>query len=48
MITILLQIPASINSSFTVCAILKIDLSSIPSYAYPLVILSISMDTSAR
>ncbi|KAK5657311.1 hypothetical protein OQA88_3375 [Cercophora sp. LCS_1] len=48
MVTILLQITASIVSSFTVCAILKIDLSRVPSYAYPLVILSISMENSLR
>ncbi|KAK0643092.1 sterol-sensing domain of SREBP cleavage-activation-domain-containing protein [Cercophora newfieldiana] len=48
MVTIICQIAASIVSSFTVCAIFKIDLSRIPSYAYPLVILSISMENSLR
>ncbi|KAM7217825.1 Sterol-sensing domain of SREBP cleavage-activation domain containing protein [Rhypophila decipiens] len=48
MITILAQIVASIGSSFTVCAIFKIDLSRVPSYAYPLVVLAISMENSLR
>ncbi|KAK4153121.1 sterol regulatory element-binding protein cleavage-activating protein [Chaetomidium leptoderma] len=48
MITILAQIAASIVSSFTVCAIFKIDLSRVPHYAYPLVILAISMENSFR
>ncbi|KAH8891361.1 hypothetical protein GQ53DRAFT_782051 [Thozetella sp. PMI_491] len=45
---VLLQIAASIGSSFTVCAIFKLDLSKIPSYAYPLVVLTISMENSFR
>ncbi len=48
MVTILTQITASIVSSFTVCAIFDIDLSRIPHYAYPLVILAISMENSFR
>ncbi|KAL2260456.1 hypothetical protein VTK26DRAFT_5525 [Humicola hyalothermophila] len=48
MITILAQIAASILSSFTVCAILKVDLSRVPYYAYPLVVLAISMENSFR
>ncbi|KAL2023936.1 hypothetical protein VTK56DRAFT_713 [Thermocarpiscus australiensis] len=48
MVTILAQITASIVSSFTVCAIFKIDLSRIPYYAYPLVVLAISMENSFR
>lgn len=48
MITILAQIVASIGSSFTVCAVFKIDLSRVPSYAYPLVVLAISMENSLR
>lgn len=48
MVTIVLQIAASIVSSFTVCAIFKIDLSRIPYYAYPLVVLAISMENSLR
>lgn len=48
MVTIMAQIAASIVSSFTVCAIFKIDLSRVPHYAYPLVILAISMENSFR
>ncbi|KAK4250235.1 sterol-sensing domain of SREBP cleavage-activation-domain-containing protein [Corynascus novoguineensis] len=48
MVTILVQIVASIVSSFTVCAIFKIDLSRVPHYAYPLVILAISIENSFR
>ncbi|KAL0466992.1 sterol-sensing domain of SREBP cleavage-activation domain-containing protein [Neurospora intermedia] len=48
MATILAQIAASIGSSFTICAIFKIDLSRIPYYAYPLVVLAISMENSFR
>ncbi|CCC09962.1 unnamed protein product [Sordaria macrospora k-hell] len=48
MATILAQIAASIGSSFTVCAIFKIDLSRVPYYAYPLVVLAISMENSFR
>ena len=47
-IAILAQIVASIGSSFTICAIFKIDLSRIPSYGYPLVILTISVENSFR
>lgn len=48
MATILAQIAASIGSSFTICAIFKIDLSRVPYYAYPLVVLAISMENSFR
>ncbi|KAK0613454.1 sterol-sensing domain of SREBP cleavage-activation-domain-containing protein [Immersiella caudata] len=48
MVAIVFQIAASIVASFAVCAIFKIDLSRIPYYAYPLVILSISMENSLR
>ncbi|KAK1783612.1 sterol-sensing domain of SREBP cleavage-activation-domain-containing protein [Copromyces sp. CBS 386.78] len=48
MVTILAQIAASIGSSFTVCAVFKIDLSRVPYYAYPLVVLAISMENSFR
>ncbi|KAK4658060.1 hypothetical protein QC762_203410 [Podospora pseudocomata] len=48
MVSILVQITASIVSSFTVCAIFKIDLSRVPSYAYPLVVLAISLENSLR
>ncbi|KAK3325671.1 sterol-sensing domain of SREBP cleavage-activation-domain-containing protein [Apodospora peruviana] len=48
MVTILAQILASIGSSFTVCAIFKIDLSRVPYFAYPLVVLAISLENSFR
>ncbi|KAK4238892.1 sterol regulatory element-binding protein cleavage-activating protein [Achaetomium macrosporum] len=48
MVTIVTQITASIVSSFTVCAIFKVDLSRIPYYAYLLVILVLSMENSFR
>lgn len=48
MVAMLTQITASIVSSFTVCAIFRIDLSRIPYYAYPVVILTISMENSIR
>ncbi|KAK0670498.1 putative sterol regulatory element-binding protein [Cercophora samala] len=48
MVSILVQITASIVSSFTVCAMFKIDLSRVPSYAYPLVVLAISLENSLR
>jgi len=48
MVTIVSQIAASVISSFTVCAIFKVDLSRVPSYAYPLVILCISVENSLR
>ncbi|AEO56196.1 hypothetical protein MYCTH_2300826, partial [Thermothelomyces thermophilus ATCC 42464] len=47
-VTILTQIAASIVSSFTVCAIFKINLSRVPHYAYPLVVLAISIENSFR
>lgn len=43
-VTIVTQIVFSTMSSFTVCAIFKIDLSRIPRDAYPLVILSMSLE----
>jgi hypothetical protein len=48
MVTILVQIGAAIISSFSVCAILGINLSRLPHYAYPLVVLVISMENSFR
>ncbi|TVY88950.1 Sterol regulatory element-binding protein cleavage-activating protein, partial [Lachnellula willkommii] len=42
------QIAVSIMSSFTVCAVLKIDLSKIPREAYPLVILTIGLENIFR
>ncbi|KAL2151822.1 hypothetical protein VTH82DRAFT_5006 [Thermothelomyces myriococcoides] len=47
-VTILTQIAASIVSSFTVCAIFKINLSRVPHYAYPLVVLAISIENSFK
>ncbi|KAM3545610.1 hypothetical protein ARSEF1564_001425 [Beauveria bassiana] len=46
--TVITQILLSIMSSFTVCAILDIDLSRIPRAAYPLVILAISLENMFR
>ncbi|KAL2266368.1 hypothetical protein VTJ83DRAFT_5720 [Remersonia thermophila] len=48
MVTILVQVAAAILSSFSVCAVLKIDLARVPYYAYPLVVLAISMENSFR
>ncbi|KAL1842698.1 hypothetical protein VTJ49DRAFT_4477 [Mycothermus thermophilus] len=48
MVTILVQIAAAIISSFSVCAVMGIDLSRVPYYAYPLVVLAISMENSFR
>jgi hypothetical protein len=42
------QIGVSIMSSFTVCAILKIDLSKIPRETYPLVILTVGLENIFR
>ncbi|KAI1503550.1 sterol-sensing domain of SREBP cleavage-activation-domain-containing protein [Biscogniauxia marginata] len=48
MVTVVAQILLSILSSFTVCAIFKIDLSRIPRFAYPVVILSMSLENIFR
>ncbi|KAK0116365.1 hypothetical protein ONS95_013385 [Cadophora gregata] len=42
------QIAVSIMSSFTICAIFKIDLSKIPREAYPLVILTVGLENIFR
>ena len=42
------QIAVSIMSSFTICAILKIDLSKIPREAYPLVVLTVGLENIFR
>ena len=42
------QIAVSIMSSFTICAILKIDLSKIPRETYPLVILTVGLENIFR
>lgn len=47
-VTVIAQIFVSIMSSFTVCAILKIDLSRIPRAAYPVVIISMSLENMLR
>jgi hypothetical protein len=46
--TVLAQTVASVIASFTVCAIFRVDLSRIPSSAYPLVVLAISLENSFR
>ena len=48
MITVGAQIFLSIMSSFTICAILKIDLSRIPSFSYPIAIFSLSLENVFR
>lgn len=47
-ITVMTQILISIVSSFTICAVFKTDLSRIPRAAYPLVILSMSLEHILR
>ncbi|KAG5995758.1 hypothetical protein E4U54_002780 [Claviceps lovelessii] len=47
-ITIIAQIAFSIMSSFTICAIFNFDLSRIPQAAYPLVVLSLSLENTLR
>lgn len=47
-VTVWCQIILSILSSFTVCAIFKVDLSRIPQAAYPLVVLSMSLENIFR
>lgn len=47
-VTIITQIAFSIMSSFTVCAVLNVDLSRIPQAAYPLVVLSMSLENIFR
>ncbi|RDW87255.1 hypothetical protein BP5796_02949 [Coleophoma crateriformis] len=42
------QIAVSIMSSFTICAIFKIDISKIPREAYPLVVLSVGLENIFR
>ena len=45
---VITQIALSIMSSFTICAIFKIDLSKIPREAYPLVVLTIGLENMFR
>lgn len=47
-LAVMSQIGVSIMSSFTICAILKIDLSKIPREAYPLVILTVGLENIFR
>ncbi|KAG6040960.1 hypothetical protein E4U41_006438 [Claviceps citrina] len=47
-IAIVAQIALSIMSSFTICAIFNFDMSRIPQAAYPLVVLSMSMENTLR
>ena len=47
-LTVLAQIFSSIMSSFTMCAIFKIDLSRMPRAAYPIVVVSMSLENMFR
>src|SRR5208282_5571229 len=47
-VTVVSQIVMSIMSSFTICAIFKIDLSKIPREAYPVVILTVGLENIFR
>ncbi|KAI9733507.1 MAG: hypothetical protein M1818_007255 [Claussenomyces sp. TS43310] len=47
-VTVMTQIAVSIMSSFTICAVLNIDLSKIPREAYPVVILTIGLENMFR
>ncbi|KAH7393496.1 sterol-sensing domain of SREBP cleavage-activation-domain-containing protein [Cadophora sp. MPI-SDFR-AT-0126] len=47
-VAVMAQIAVSIMSSFTICAIFKIDLSKIPREAYPLVILAVGLENIFR
>jgi WD40 repeat protein len=47
-VAVVTQIAVSIMSSFTICAILKIDLSKIPRETYPLVILAVGLENILR
>ncbi|PTB62753.1 hypothetical protein BBK36DRAFT_1183340 [Trichoderma citrinoviride] len=47
-VTVVTQIIMSIAASFTICAVFNIDLSRIPRAAYPLVILSMSLEHVLR
>lgn len=46
--TVVTQIAISIMASFTICAILKIDLSKIPREAYPFVVLTVGLENMFR
>jgi hypothetical protein len=47
-VTVMSQVAVSIMSSFTICAIFKIDLSKIPRETYPLVILTVGLENIFR
>ncbi|KAL6851808.1 sterol-sensing domain of SREBP cleavage-activation domain-containing protein [Trichoderma novae-zelandiae] len=47
-VTVVTQIIMSITASFTICAVFNLDLSRIPRAAYPLVILSMSLEHALR
>ncbi|KAH0493719.1 hypothetical protein TgHK011_000373 [Trichoderma gracile] len=47
-VTVVTQIMMSIAASFTICAVFNLDLSRIPRAAYPLVILSMSLEHVLR
>ncbi|KAI8951332.1 sterol-sensing domain of SREBP cleavage-activation-domain-containing protein [Xylaria longipes] len=48
MVTVVVQLALAIISSFTICAIFKIDLSKIPRLGYPVVIFSMSLENIFR
>ncbi|KAF3056529.1 Sterol regulatory element-binding protein cleavage-activating protein [Daldinia childiae] len=48
MVTVMAQIVLAILSSFTICAILKIDLSRLPRLGYPVVIFCMSLENIHR
>ncbi|KAI0398348.1 sterol-sensing domain of SREBP cleavage-activation-domain-containing protein [Xylariaceae sp. FL0594] len=48
MVTVVAQIVLAIISSFTICAICKIDLSRIPRLGYPVVVFSMSLENMLR
>lgn len=48
MVTVVSQVAFSVMSSFTICAVLNMDLSRIPRAAYPLAILSMSLENVFR
>ncbi|KAI1266489.1 sterol-sensing domain of SREBP cleavage-activation-domain-containing protein [Xylariaceae sp. FL1019] len=48
MVAVAAQIALSIISSFTICAIFKVDLSRIPRFGYPVVIFSMSLENIFR
>ncbi|KAK7425491.1 hypothetical protein QQZ08_008056 [Neonectria magnoliae] len=47
-LTVITQIAFSVMSSFTICAVFRIDLSRIPRAAYPVVVLAMSLENIFR